>query len=924
MRQNLSNRLQELHELTNLNPLFNPAYQLSLELSRKLESDEISLNDIESYIRELECDALKTRAEKLKNLLAPMKISKNLECFKSIVINSAKDNEFPAFSKIWSKPLLTNVFTAHPTFLLNRMEANALAKAASSDENVNETICVFNSKNDHITLNYEHEEALEAIERAFEARNIMSKIILEVASKHYPDEWQKLRPKPFDFATWVGYDMDGRTDISWSVSLSFRLMEKSIKLSQYAKIADSIGLGAISKKLEAASQYSLKHSHALHGDLSSPIKLSQIANEISEDNENKILSLKNLIAEITEKAKDKDIKTAREYIALAAAMESDGLGVGNIHFRLNAAQLNNAIRSHCTEEEFGELSSQTAIKHLDKMIRNAKPLRTNFAALAIESTTALRIFLAMAQILKHVDNETPIRLLIAECEQPQTVLIALYFAKLFGIENKIDISPLFETETAMEHGARFLDALMADENYRKYVRGRGRLAIQTGFSDAGRFIGQLPASLAIERLHGRLARIMSRHDLDDVSALIFNTHGESMGRGAHPNSIDDRLNYNMSKWARYQFASRDIDTILEVSFQGGDGYLFFRSPELALATLTRIAEVEIKPVEKNTDPFYTRTDISLDFYRGIRREQRKYLDSSYYSRAITAFGLGLLKETGSRKSRRQSDISADRDMSLRQIRAIPHNAILQQLGFPVNLIAGAGNASKNDTETIKHLLEKSERGMQIIRLINASNNLASIKTLSAYGELFNCAFWAARPYRGTEQHLENACLALAEKLENDDRPGEIRRLASSLRVDLLHFQKLIQDLPIEKDGTKREDIRRSLGVLQAIRLCLMQYIFLKAIQIPAFSRRNDISRDDILEMIFTLRIEEAMKILKMAFPISAPSLKDFSMTEATDYPKANEKAYEKIHIEYFDEIEKAYSLIIRIGVSIANYFGAHG
>jgi hypothetical protein len=62
---------------------------------------------------------------------------------------------------------------------------------------------------------------------------------------------------------------------------------------------------------------------------------------------------------------------------------------------------------------------------------------------------------------------------------------------------------LFETETALEHGGRFLEALLAEEAYRDYVRGRGRVSIQTGFSDAGRFIGQLPAALAIERLQGR-------------------------------------------------------------------------------------------------------------------------------------------------------------------------------------------------------------------------------------------------------------------------------------------------------------------------------------------------------------------------------------------------------------------------------------
>ena len=49
---------------------------------------------------------------------------------------------------------------------------------------------------------------------------------------------------------------------------------------------------------------------------------------------------------------------------------------------------------------------------------------------------------------------------------------------------------------------------------------------------------------------------------------------------------------------------------------------------LALATLTRIAEAEAQPLPDESDPFYTRTDISLDFYRGIRRVQREHLESS--------------------------------------------------------------------------------------------------------------------------------------------------------------------------------------------------------------------------------------------------------------------------------------------------------
>jgi len=191
--------------------------------------------------------------------------------------------------------------------------------------------------------------------------------------------------------------------------------------------------------------------------------------------------------------------------------------------------------------------------HLRRAIARVKPLRSNFAALAIEASTATRQFLAMAQILHHVDADAPIRMLVAECEEPATVLAALYFARLFGIEDKVDVSPLFETESALEHGGRFLDALLAEDEYRAYARRRGRVSVQTGFSDAGRFVGQIPASLAIERLQGRLAEAMTANGLTDVAALVFNTHGESMGRGAHPDSLADRLAWPLSPWARRRF-----------------------------------------------------------------------------------------------------------------------------------------------------------------------------------------------------------------------------------------------------------------------------------------------------------------------------------------------------------------------------------
>ncbi|MFU7528774.1 phosphoenolpyruvate carboxylase [Qipengyuania sp. ASV99] len=919
----LSERLQELHVRTRETPLFNPVFQLGLDLSRRIESGAMDLAAVEALVEELESHSLKARAKRLERLVTPIDPAANRTALAQVL---ARDTDFETFRARWESPRLHAVFTAHPTFLLTPQQTGAVADAAVKGSKIGKETCSSGDERPAVTLQYEHDQAMAAIADAQDARADIVHQALSHAAAQWPEQWHDAAPLPFRFATWVGYDMDGRTDIKWYTSIRFRLQEKAMRLDRYAAALAAIDAAhPVLGTLRAAGEHTAACAAGFADDLSDPADLSVAANRLTADDPAKLTTLTPVIAALEDEARSSDdVARAAALKTLAASMRADGLGMAHVHFRVNAKQLHNAIRVHLHETPQLDLASKGAMATLRRMLGEVQPRRTNFASIAIESSTATRLFLAMAQILGHIDADTPIRMLIAECEQPSTILAALYFARAFGIEDKVDISPLFETESALEHGGRFLEALCAEPHYQSYARTRGRVCIQTGFSDAGRFVGQIPASLAIERLQGRLAQAMARNGLTGTRALIFNTHGESMGRGAHPSGFADRLTWPLSPWARSRFAQAGIALEPEVSFQGGDGYVFFRGPELARATLTRIICESPNASSENTDPFYTRTDISLDFYRAVRAHQQEHLHSATYSRAVTAFGLGLLNPTGSRVSRRQSDLSADRDMNLRQIRAIPHNSILQQLGYPVNVIAGLGSAADGNYEEVAALLSESERGQQILRLVRASNALASVKTVAAHGELFNSAYWATRPYRGTEPHLSAACEVLAEYLTKDDRTGVFRRLASRLRVDALKLHRLFDHLPDEEPDAVTENTRRMIGAAQSLRLALMQHIFLKAVSVPVFSRANDISREDVLEMVFSLRIEDALGQLRRAFPTHFPSPSDFAMDAPADYPDATADGYSQITRDYIDPIERAYALMLRLSVAIANQFGAHG
>jgi len=115
------------------------------------------------------------------------------------------------------------------------------------------------------------------------------------------------------------------------------------------------------------------------------------------------------------------------------------------------------------------------MERLAARIREEPAWDISFASLDRETATARRQLMLATQFLKHIDSDQPIRLLIAECEKPLTIMSSLYLAHKFGIADMIDISPLFETSFGLEHGEKIVDQLLQQPVFIDYLRQRGRL-----------------------------------------------------------------------------------------------------------------------------------------------------------------------------------------------------------------------------------------------------------------------------------------------------------------------------------------------------------------------------------------------------------------------------------------------------------------
>ena len=56
-----------------------------------------------------------------------------------------------------------------------------------------------------------------------------------------------------------------------------------------------------------------------------------------------------------------------------------------------------------------------------------------------------------------------------------------------------------------------LEEALRSPHYRDYLKTTGKLALQFGYSDSGRYVGQLAASYLIERLRLKIGQTLEHH-----------------------------------------------------------------------------------------------------------------------------------------------------------------------------------------------------------------------------------------------------------------------------------------------------------------------------------------------------------------------------------------------------------------------------
>ena len=911
-------RLREAREAAATDPFGDPVLFIALAISRRLDDGRLDAPGIAALITRIADAAAAERARRLAAYVGLAGAAEAMTALAGRLVRPDPDDSpvpFAAYREAVERTRFAAVFTAHPTFSLPPATGAAVAAAASGAT----LPAGLAHRPTAPSLAEEFEQAAAAIARGRDALDRLTQALLEAARGIWGDRWQALMPQPVILTSWVGYDTDGRTDIGWWDTLGLRLTMKRLQLQRLAGQLAPLGAcaAALLARVEQAERR-VAAQIALVPGKAEPAAVQRFAAALVEGAAEAVADPATLLALFPEALAAAPDEATRMALAVArAGLAAHGMALAHTHVRLNASQIHNALRQRLGLVAVPDdmASRRGLLAQVNAALGEVEAQPVDFGALLAEQASAARLMMTIAQIAKHVDSATPVRFLIAETETGYTLLGALWLARRLGIDRHIEISPLFETAEALERGDRVMEEALRSPHFRDYLRLHGRICLQFGYSDSGRYVGQLPASYLAERLKLRLADQLRRHGLADVELVLFDTHGESVGRGGHPSSLADRLEYLSPPQARAALRKVGLKLREESAFQGGDGYLLFGTPQLACATVARIAEHAFAPPPSEADPIYAEADYGADFFATIRREMQALVEDPGYAALLGAFGPGLLDRTGSRPAARQSDgIGGPLRISHpSQLRAIPNNAILQQLGWMANTLHGLGAAAAANPDAFADLRARSPRFARALAMAARAAACSDIGVLRAAVDTLDPGPWLDRAGATQRPGRREELMHVAASLERLDLSAPVRRMFRRLQTDHLALRAAWPELPRMPDR---------LVLLHALRLALIHRIWLLAVALPEFSPRHGATREALVQGILQLDVERALKLLAEVFPAKPDPATGLDFHEPA--PSREGTSYAREHATLFEPMGAMFDLLRECSAAIVHEVGAFG
>ncbi len=367
-----------------------------------------------------------------------------------------------------------------------------------------------------------------------------------ILQKYYPDhDWSDLPPL-LQFASWVGGDRDGNPNVTAEVTLETLAQQRTAALQVYladveylyshlTQTLDEAGVSdELAQTIEFRPEFDTRYRHELYRQKLFLIreKLRADGYPTTQDFLHDLLLIENSL-----KANKGYYSSRGTLSRLILKVRLFGLHLLSLDVRedarLHAEALHELLKTYKIEDDYLGLSEAEKQQLLTAEINNPRPLFpaevTGFSDI---TTRVIQMWRMIAHAHRQYGKEVIDSVIASMSQYPSDILTLLLFAKEVGVQNDVDLVPLFETIDDLHNAADTMKILFDNPQYQQQLKNRAmRQQIMLGYSDSGKDGGYLSSNWNLYVAQQKLAAMCAA---EGVLLELFHGRGGSIGRGGGP------------------------------------------------------------------------------------------------------------------------------------------------------------------------------------------------------------------------------------------------------------------------------------------------------------------------------------------------------------------------------------------------------
>lgn len=363
---------------------------------------------------------------------------------------------------------------------------------------------------------------------------------------HYPEQnWQRL-PALLRYASWVGGDRDGNPNVTADVTLqtlaTLRQAARQLYLNEIEWLRSHLTQSSDEVSIGSMLRHSLPEDEQLQALYPSEYyrqKLTQIHEKLAQDayptGEDLLADLQ-LIEEslMQHQGRRVALGSLRDFIL---KLRLFGLHLLPLEVRedarLHAAALDELLRYYGINANYQALPESEKQALLNAEIGNPRPFFPPDPAAFSETTQRIvNTWRMVASAHQRYGPQVIDTVIASQSTAPSDVLAMLLFAKDVGVQDAVDIVPLFESVQDLQNAPQVMEALFNNPTYRQHLEQRGmHQQIMLGYSDSAKDGGYLASNWSLYLAQEGLAALCDRAG---VGLELFHGRGGSIGRGGGP------------------------------------------------------------------------------------------------------------------------------------------------------------------------------------------------------------------------------------------------------------------------------------------------------------------------------------------------------------------------------------------------------